>query len=407
MTDLHHQLHQLKLLMLHEQIQKDIQSKHQQAPSPSQNLVSNPTLNAPIESPNATQPQHQNLAFEAYRSELEKLSTKVDALTTNIHKETQIQWNAEDMYRTIMMQNAQVQGLLMQNVLGGTGTFMLGAPNAAGKTAPASVPTPNPTTKKPLKTFKMRRIRSRLHTIFFCATLKVSGRHFRKEPKNVDRIMQMSQDELCTFFKERKTFFDAVEMISRTSKEGTALIHVVGGEGWLVNENGSDGLWTCGGDVNKNHHSTTTHGRHHHRRPSHAPELRNFLQKDPLHIHRTTKKYKLSILLYLFISKTLIGNMLMRPIDSLIIKRLFPLLELNLLCVAYVLNMVMVKSCGFAVEEHCREFLGRVPVSLKVVKMNGTLAHQIEQWTFAVENWIKGVLAFIEKDAMMNIIKRT
>ncbi|KAJ3210695.1 hypothetical protein HDU67_005070 [Dinochytrium kinnereticum] len=134
----------LKLLLLQERITKETDARRREeieAKIAAQeylegkdlhedqaNKVTTDTTKLDITYPNGagSEPEFSEIRKNAIQNQLESLGIKVDVLASSLKENDcapKSRWTEEDLFRTILVQNAQVQSLLMQNVLGGKPLF--------------------------------------------------------------------------------------------------------------------------------------------------------------------------------------------------------------------------------------------------------------------------------------------
>ncbi|KAJ3070844.1 hypothetical protein HDU98_006135 [Podochytrium sp. JEL0797] len=260
MNDLEQDLWNLKLAILKESIDHDIQNSRNQGVGVATRSVSNP-----IVSSGGKNAVSGALDFSALESRmntlldhLESAASKVPASGGADGTHSHLNPSTADMIQSITLQNAQLHGLIMANMVASTKRHHThghdeeesGVPyprsryvEEGGSTAssaqyrrdyndrkesmmrgagPAELRrnAKSNMLKRPNKKF-----RRAAFLVLFLVRLIKEGAKFRESSKKVGRVIEEAETQLISVFKERKTFFKAIETVIGVTKEGTSLVY--------------------------------------------------------------------------------------------------------------------------------------------------------------------------------------
>ncbi|TPX77495.1 hypothetical protein CcCBS67573_g01227 [Chytriomyces confervae] len=159
--------------------------------------------------------------------------------------------NTAEMIQSITLQNAQLHGIIMANLLGSSGALGIGSTQvgdvsgvAAGALLGPHVPgrghEGGQLNKDSFRRNSLTAIEGRNrsviaqgrayrafkvagHAVIFIRRLMKDGRKFRESSRKVGRIMEEGEQQLVSIFKERRAFVKAIELAVTYTREGTLL----------------------------------------------------------------------------------------------------------------------------------------------------------------------------------------
>ncbi|ORY50301.1 hypothetical protein BCR33DRAFT_713126 [Rhizoclosmatium globosum] len=357
---------------------------------------------------------------------LETTATAAEAESTN-HPQS----NTSDLIQSIMLQNAQLHGMIMANVLAkneaqqkGIGVDVIFQmrtemylmsekvwvrPSSMESIYRRKGSMLRAETRQKTATMAniklMRKLKGIFLAVLFSKRMLKELELFRNTSQRVGRVITEAQNQLVTLFKERKSFFKAIESVCAITKEGTNLVYKESfanpkRKGIILQEKMiqiADNIveaiekvldYLISNDVQF---------------PSNflwAAESREILDSYPY--KGNNRKYSLPtgrILLLYFLAKTILLKVLCRPVEQGIVNKHNPLLETNMVAIAIFLFRSLQLACDHSSDGgEADEFNAGLPNGdFKSSWISPQLVGAIQTWATKLKEWSVKLYRDLEK----------
>ncbi|KAJ3289539.1 hypothetical protein HDU79_003979 [Rhizoclosmatium sp. JEL0117] len=376
---------------------------------------------------------------------LETTATAAEAESTN-HPQS----NTSDLIQSIMLQNAQLHGMIMANVLAKNeaqqkrhrGRHHLSNEDGDAPHERESVGSATSSmesiyrrkgsllraeTRQKTATMAniklMRKLKGIFFAVLFSKRMLKELALFRSTSQRVGRVITEAQNQLVTLFKERKSFFKAIESVCAITKEGTNLVYkesfanpkrkgIILQEKMIqIADNIVEAIEKISVDLLNNRF-----GRGNScirafdylisndvQFPSNflwAAESREILDSYPY--KGNNRKYSLPtgrILLLYFLAKTILLKVLCRPVEQGIVNKHNPLLETNMVAIAIFLFRSLQLACDHSSDGgEADEFNAGLPNGdFKSSWISPQLVGAIQTWATKLKEWSVKLYRDLEK----------
>ncbi|KAI9347620.1 hypothetical protein BDR26DRAFT_931336 [Obelidium mucronatum] len=366
--------------------------------------------------------------------------------------------NTADMIQSITLQNAQLHGLIMANMMANSNNRgghhrlgqhgMRGDPNLdfggspynfqgddnfvessggldgiqsrtllRGPSDMKRYPKPTPPIKKPT-----RKLRIAIHAILFSIRMTKESRLFRSYSKKVGQVISDAETQFILVFKERKSFFKAIEAVCAITKEGTSLVYKESfanprRKGVLVQEKViqigdciiealerisvsliTERLGPTNSILRVFDYLISKDVQY---PPTYlwSAESRDLLdappyKKNPKKLGQETAR----ILLLYFFAKTILLKVFTHPVDQQIVNKHNPLLETNMVTVSVFLFRGLQLACDHSGDADADEFNAGLPNGdFKSSWISPALVTAIQAWAGRLKDWSIRLYKDLEK----------
>ncbi|KAJ3023653.1 UNVERIFIED_CONTAM: hypothetical protein HDU68_008520 [Siphonaria sp. JEL0065] len=459
MDSLEQDLIALKIAILKEEIAKDLAN-----PSHSNTTKNEATIGATrlIQTTNANRVVNAIKTANA-SSDFNSLADRMAALLDRLeesstkqlndqspHSQTPEKQNMTEMIQSITLQNSQLHGLIMANMMAnvtsnpsqhqhhrgggnnngrrptldyGTAPYDFSGEDGMGSSEALNAGIQSRTllrgpsdmkryTKIPAGGKSNRRFRIAIYLVIFVVRMAKEARLFRSYSKKVGKVLADAENQFIALFKERKSFFKAIETVCTVTKDGTSLVYkeTFGNpkrKGVAVQEKaiqigdfivealekitvslitdrlgpGTSILRAFDYLISKDIQYPSTY--------LWSAESRDLLdsppyKKNPKKLSQDTAR----VLLLYFFAKTILLKVFTHPVDQQIVNKHNPLLETNMVAVSIFLFRGLQLACDHSGEADADEFNAGLPNGdFKTSWISPGLITAIQTWAGRLKDW--------------------